>query len=334
MFSTKEFMGCQLPSIHLSIAHLECVRKCASSPAAFTPRPFASPFNASNSLDLIPELCVEGKLEVYGVKECLGSASEPNHSLIVVHDVGRKKAYVLFSGQCLSNFNGCSGPESAFGDYDVLVKESGEVVSIANQCSESGFQLAKAGLSGADCMSNFEQVLMAQKPSGAKMATNFKNMPKCSPAWSECSEGVMTACILRKLKDVRFFDVVNSLVMFCVEVLRIGDVKDIAFMENTDDGVWGNGMKVASKEGLYSEAAVALISESEASEEVEWKGKNLLSKVFETVKEVVWGKTHEEVVDILEKELPPFFIVVEKKRGAEEEADVEGESSKCARVEA
>lgn len=335
MFSLTEFRACQIPSIHVTPVHLEHIRKYLQSPVPFTPRPFASPFNASNSLlDLIPELSELGKLEVFGVKENLGSPNEPNHSLIVAHDIKRHKAYILFAGQCLSNFNGSgSATASAFAEYDVLVKESGEKVLIPNHCSESGFQLAKAALSGIDCMANFNQVLEAQKPSGTKAATNFKNMPNCHEKWADCSLGVMTACILRKLKNPDFFNTVVSLIMFCVEVLRITDTKDIIIMENTDDATWGNGMKLPTKEALYSEAAVAFIKEANEAE-VAWKGKNLLSKVFEVVKELVWGKTHDEVMEIIGKELPPFFILVDNKRSAQEEEHDEARASKSPRVEA
>lgn len=257
MFSKTAIDSCHTAEITLPFLKLiEETAERLNKPDSFTARPHASPFpDNSSELPEVEHLSDE-RVKVYGTHTKLGNPEEPNHSLIVAHDTSANKCYVLFSGQALSNFNGpVSG--NKFAPLEVSNEEGAIVATMPNTCNEHGFQAVKAIVNAN--MEVLKAVLEAKKPGAAKVATSFKNLPNCVEEWHRISKRVMTALMFRKYADAAMFQDLIKLLKFC---LSLGvDINKVYILENTDDKVWGNGMKPEDG-GLYSEAAVAFIKAS------------------------------------------------------------------------
>jgi len=249
------------------------------------------------------------RFKVYGTLTNLGSDQEPNHSFVVVHDSKAGLVHVLFSGQVLSNFN--SSAQGDFAKMRIALPDGSIALALPNPASEYAFQLAKAAIGGKPCISNFESVLNSAKPSAAKAATNFKNMPQCPEVWNDVSKKVMTHCVFLKLADPAFYNEIVSILNFSVNTLK-ADVSSIRIYENTDDRVWGNGVDAKAAGGLNSEAGIKHIIENSDDSGCSWNAKNLIVDIFDLVIAEVWDKEanapvpHAKILENIEK-LPPFF---------------------------
>jgi len=197
-------------------------------------------------------------LSVYGTHTCLGDEKEPNWACIAVHDKDKESVYFLFSGQAFSNFNESvvasdfkalkvteKNPQTISTQTDDSAADANEpcLLEIQNNCSERGFHIAKAILNNDPVA--LANVLAAQKPGAAKVATNFKNMPNLNKeAWNETtSKEIMLYLSLLKLQSFEFYQLVKDCIEFSTKVLRV-PFENIHIIENTDDNTWGNGNKV------------------------------------------------------------------------------------------
>lgn len=301
--------------IPITPEQLRTIQEALVSPETFEARKLY-PCSAG---DLSKPIYSNGGVDVFGVDTML-TPGDKQHSCIIVYCKNAKKAYVLFYGNCFSNFNGpIKGPFAPMCVYG----KNGKILKIPMPCSEFGFQLAKAAMGGDACIESLKKVMEAKKPAQTKAATSYKNM-QCPDGWDSLSGDVMKHVITLKLADPGFYELMKSIVDFCFNHLG---AESSTVIENTDDATWGNGMTLDDKDKeLFSTKASKHIAACVAAgNEVTWAGKNRITDVFAFIIHLVKTKTFEEVQAHI-KSMPPLFkLEAVTKTEAEVETKTEDE---------